>query len=149
LFRVGTSQYLQRLVAVHRLIYISRSLVGTDPGAIDAIVDRSATRNQSQGITGVLWSDGVSFAQVLEGEHHAVVETMNRIRADLRHSEIEVVLDRAIAQRMFGRWAMVLSDTRAESTAETAFLLGFAAGQHTPSARKLHEIVMSAFERDC
>jgi hypothetical protein len=63
--------------------------------------------------------------------------------------KIEVVLDRAIAQRMFGRWAMVLSDTTSESTAETAFLLGFAAGQGTPSARKLYDIAIAAFDRDC
>jgi hypothetical protein len=134
---------------MHRLIYISRSLVGTDPGALDAIVDRSATLNQRQGITGMLWSDGSSFAQVLEGESQAVAETMNRIRVNRRHTEIEVVLDRPVVQRMFGQWAMVLSDARAESIAETAFLLGFAAAQHTPSARKLHRIVLAAFERDC
>lgn len=86
---------------MHRLIFISRSLVGTDPGALDAIVDRSATLNQRQGITGMLWSDGSSFAQVLEGESQAVAETMNRIRVDRRHTEIEVVLDRPVVQRMF------------------------------------------------
>jgi hypothetical protein len=69
--------------------------VGTDAGALDAIVDRSATLNQSQGITGMLWSDGSSFAQVLEGEYPAVAGTMNRIRVDRRHTEVEVVLDRA------------------------------------------------------
>lgn len=144
----GTSFCLHRLAAVHRLIYISRSLVGADPSALDAIVGRSAARNQEQGITGVLWSDSVSFAQVLEGEYHAVVETMDRIRGDPRHCEIEVVLNRGISQRMFGRWGMVLSDDKAETTAETAFLLGFAAGQHTPSARKLYGIVVSVFEQE-
>jgi hypothetical protein len=133
---------------MHRLIYISRSLIGTDTDGLNAIVDRSIIRNQEHGITGMLWSDGVSFAQVLEGEHQAIVETMSRIRADQRHTEIEVVLDRAIAQRMFGRWAMVLSDTKAESTTETAFLLGFAAGQGTASARRLYDIAIAAFDQD-
>jgi hypothetical protein len=134
---------------MHRLIYISRSLIGTVPGALDAIVIGSAARNQEHGITGMLWSDGVSFAQVLEGEQQDIAETMGRIRADPRHSEIEVVLDRAIARRMFGRWAMVLSDTASESTAETAFLLGFAAGQGTPLAKRLYDIAGAAFDRDC
>jgi hypothetical protein len=133
---------------MHRFIYISRSLIGTDSVALDAIVNDSAARNQEHGITGMLWSDGVSFAQVLEGEQQAIAETMDRIHADPRHAEIEVVLDRAIAHRMFGRWAMVLSDTTSESTAETAFLLGFAAGQGTPSARKLYDIAMAAFDRE-
>ncbi|WP_425506203.1 BLUF domain-containing protein [Sphingomonas aerophila] len=99
--RGTTTRHVHRSVAMHRLIFISRSLVGTDPGALDAIVDRSATLNQRQGITGMLWSDGSSFAQVLEGESQAVAETMNRIRVDRRHTEIEVVLDRPVVQRMF------------------------------------------------
>ena len=133
---------------MHRLIYISRSLIGNDPDALDALVDRSAACNQERGVTGMLWSDDASFAQVLEGEHEAVAETMKSIRADTRHTDIEVILDRPIEKRMFGHWAMVLPNAGVESTAQTAHLIGFAAGEGTPLARRLYDIVMAAFEQN-
>jgi hypothetical protein len=131
---------------VHRLIYISRSLVGSSANELDAIVRRSVVHNQANGVTGMLWSDGANFAQVLEGEHDAVAETMSRIRADPRHADIEVLVDRSIAQRMFGGWAMVLPGEGSETTDQTAFLVGFAASQHTDLARRLYEIVLASYE---
>lgn len=131
---------------MHRLIYTSRSLIGHDRGKLDAIVDRSIYHNKADGITGMLWSDGANFAQVLEGEHEAIAATMSRIRADCRHNHVEIVLDRPITQRVFGEWAMAVSDGNPESTDQTAFLIGFAAGQGTPPARRLYDIVMASDE---
>ena len=131
---------------MRRLIYISKSRVNSDPAELDAIVARSSSPNEAAGITGMLWSGHACFAQVLEGEHDAVGETMNRIRADTRHFDIDVVFDRAITRRLFGKWAMTRADGRSETMAGTAFLVGFAMGERTASAQQLYDIVVASEE---
>ena len=104
---------------MRRVIYISRSRIGDDPDELDAIVDRSSASNIVAGITGMLWWDGNNFAQVLEGPHKAVDRAMQRILADIRHTDIAVVLDRAVAGRMFGEWGMRQSDDSVGCIANT------------------------------
>jgi hypothetical protein len=89
-----------------RIIYISRSLIGADPEEIAAIVLSSIRWNAEVAVTGMLWADGKSFAQVIEGGADEIGLTMDRIRTDRRHTDIEVLLDRAIVSRQFGAWSM-------------------------------------------
>lgn len=132
------------LIRVRRVIYISKSKVGSDPTELDAIVARSSALNEVAGITGMLWSNDACFAQVLEGEHDAVGETMDRIRADPRHFDVDVVSDRTITRRLFGEWAMIRSVGRSETMAGTAFLVGFAMGERTASAHQLYQILVAS-----
>ncbi|WP_010188000.1 BLUF domain-containing protein [Sphingomonas sp. PAMC 26605] len=128
---------------MRRIIYTSISLTGTDLAELDAIVTESIASNTKAGITGMLWSNGANFAQVLEGGHDEVGATMDRIRADPRHVDIEVVLDRAVVSRQFGNWAMRRADDGEASTPGTTFLLGFALSERTASAKRLYEIIMA------
>jgi hypothetical protein len=128
---------------MRRIIYISRSLTGGNLAKLDAIVAESIVWNTTAGITGMLWSDGTNFAQVIEGGHDEVGATMNRIRADPRHTDIEMVLDRPILSRQFGNWAMRRADDGEASTPSTTFLLGFALGERTASAKRLYEIIIA------
>jgi hypothetical protein len=134
-------RYLMR-----RLVYTSRSLVASDPDQLDAILAVSRERNRRAGITGMLWSDGASFAQVLEGDAEAVEATMKRIRADRRHSHIEIVLDRAVTSRQFGRWSMSLADDSAEGILGTSFLVGFAIAERSAPAERLYDVLTAAEE---
>jgi hypothetical protein len=125
------------------MIYTSRARADLDPGDLDAIVDHASRRNVRTGITGMLWWDGANFAQVLEGPHDAIERTMQRIRNDGRHGDMAVVLDRPVAGRVFGDWAMKRCDTDPESTANTSFLTGLAASERTPAARRLFEVMLT------
>lgn len=129
---------------MRRLIYISRSLIGSDPGQIASIVDQSIVRNQAAGLTGILWSDGSHFAQAIEGSSRTVEETMKRIRSDRRHVDVELVSDQAVAHRVFGSWSMIWSNGCLETLSETAFIVGFARTQQNASARRLYEIVVAS-----
>lgn len=129
---------------MRRVIYTSVSLVGTDPAALEAILSVSADRNGRTGITGMLWSDGEHFAQVLEGEPDFVGATMDRILADHRHRDIDIVLDRSVRVRLFGQWSMVLADGREECTAGTIFLTGYALGARGASAKRLYDVVSAS-----
>ncbi|NYZ11768.1 BLUF domain-containing protein [Azospirillum sp. RWY-5-1] len=67
----------------------------------------SAHKNRALGITGFLIEfDGI-FLQVLEGESDAVDRLYDRIRADPRHRNVELLLREAgDTGRSFGFWAM-------------------------------------------
>ena len=94
---------------LQRLIYASR---WTDPtrGDIDAIVAdllaRSIANNRMTGVTGLLLFQRGWFLQVLEGPLEVVDDTFDRIRRDLRHTDIRTVADLPIAARAFGDWTM-------------------------------------------
>lgn len=129
---------------LRRVIYISRSLISADPQEIEAVTSSSIRRNAEVEVTGMLWADGESFAQVLEGGSDQVGLTMDRIRNDRRHTDIEVLLDRAVLSRQFGDWSMRRAGADDASTHGTTFMIGFALSERTSSARRLYEIVMSS-----
>lgn len=73
---------------------------------IEGILEESRRNNAIDGVTGLLWSDGTHFLQVLEGPDETVGATMGRILADHRHSAIVVLRDEAVDAREFGGWSM-------------------------------------------
>ncbi len=128
----------------HRVIYISRSLIGADPDGIAAIVSSSVQWNAQVDVTGMLWADGQSFAQVIEGSHDAVGQTIDRIRVDQRHTDIDVLLDRPVLSRQFGIWSMGRAGSDEASAHGTTFMIGFAMSQRTVSAERLYQIVLAS-----
>jgi hypothetical protein len=128
---------------IRRIIYVSRSLIGAKPERIAAIVSSSIRWNTEVDVTGMLWADGSSFAQVIEGNSDAVGLTMDRIRTDRRHTDIELLFDREVLSRQFGTWSMRLAGDDEASTHGTAFLMGLARGESTDAAQRLYEIVLA------
>lgn len=126
---------------MRRLIYTSRSLV--PPSEIDQIMASSLRNNDHVGVTGMLWAWDDWFAQVLEGDFEQVSATMRRIRADPRHTDIEVLLDREVMCRQFGSWSM----READDGEATAFMVGFARCERSNGAQRLYDIVVSSLGR--
>jgi hypothetical protein len=89
-----------------RLMYASRAVPSIDQDALMAILRQSKQRNPDAGITGVLcFSEGI-FLQVLEGGRSAVNQLYNRIAADSRHTQVELMSYREIGERRFAGWSM-------------------------------------------
>jgi len=89
-----------------RLMYASRAVPAVDQEALLAILRQCKTRNPEHGITGVLcYSDGI-FLQVLEGGRTAVNALYNRIVADDRHTQVELMSYAEIGERRFAGWSM-------------------------------------------
>lgn len=89
-----------------RLMYASRAAAGLDQEQLSTILRQSRAGNPAQGITGVLcYSEGI-FLQVLEGGRGAVNRLYNRIVADSRHRDAELMLYEEITERRFAGWAM-------------------------------------------
>lgn len=89
-----------------QIIYVSSANPAVGPVDPAPILDVSRRCNQRDGITGLLYSDGGRFMQVIEGPDDLTDATMDRIRRDQRHRAIVTLVHRGIEERAFGGWAM-------------------------------------------
>ena len=93
-----------------RLMYASRSVPAMDQDQLLAILRKCRADNPALGVTGVLcYSQGI-FLQVLEGGRSAVNRLYNRIVADPRHTQVEMLSYEEIGERCFAGWSMVQVD---------------------------------------
>src|SRR5438067_2190339 len=94
---------------LYRLNYVSRvtteTLARLDLVMLD-ILTESRAWNSFVGLTGLLFSDGRWFTQVLEGEAGEVEALYSRIAVDRRHVNPLVRWRGPIASRRFDRWSM-------------------------------------------
>ena len=89
-----------------RLMYASRAVPAIDQEELLTILRQSKQNNPSLGVTGVLCFSGGIFLQVIEGGRSAVNRLYNRIAADPRHTEVELLLYEEIGERRFASWSM-------------------------------------------
>ena len=66
----------------------------------------SRANNARDEVTGLLFTDGRRFLQVLEGPQTTVENTFLRIIADPRHRALVVLSRRETTGREFGNWSM-------------------------------------------
>ena len=91
---------------LRQLLYVSTSKPTGARIDVPQVVTQSRHNNALDGVTGLLWSDGKRFLQVLEGPADSVASTFARIKDDPRHHAIVVLHEREIAEREFGTWTM-------------------------------------------
>jgi hypothetical protein len=89
-----------------RLLYASRSVVPITHDELMSIMRQSKANNLAQGITGVLCCSDSIYLQVLEGGRSAVNRLYNRIAADPRHKDVELLHYEQIGERRFAGWSM-------------------------------------------
>ena len=101
---------------MRQIVYVSLSSVPGDGADLSAILNQSRHNNAIDGITGLLWSDGKSFLQAIEGPRMSVESCFERIKRDTRHYYITVLSDRRITTNEFGSWNMVHRRANEEAT---------------------------------
>ncbi len=89
-----------------RLLYASRASKDIDGNFIESILVQSRKNNPAAGVTGILCYSGEVFMQVLEGNRREVSRLYNRIAADPRHEDVEILLFEDILERRFSNWTM-------------------------------------------
>jgi Sensors of blue-light using FAD len=102
-------------------VYVSHARADLDALALRDILAASVRHNDAAGITGFLLHGHGLFMQVLEGDAAAVDATMQRILADGRHSQLQVLEHGPVARREFSDWAMGFKDLGAEDLAGELF----------------------------
>jgi hypothetical protein len=87
-------------------MYASRATQAVNQEELLAILRKSKANNPAIGITGVLcFSEGI-YLQALEGGRSAVNKLYNRIAADPRHCDVELLSYEEIGERRFAGWSM-------------------------------------------
>jgi hypothetical protein len=90
-----------------RLLYASRAAAPAAAAEeLGAILRQSKANNPPAGITGVLCCSDNMYLQVLEGGRTAVNQLYNRIVADPRHKDVELLSYQQIGERHFAGWSM-------------------------------------------
>jgi hypothetical protein len=92
---------------VRQVVYVSLSSIPGDGADLAGILNQSRHNNAIDGVTGLLWSDGRCFLQVLEGTDDGIAACLLRIRNDSRHHSIKILFDRQIDFHEFGGWNMI------------------------------------------
>lgn len=90
---------------MRQLLYVS-SKSPNQAVSVGAILVQSRRNNEAVEVTGLLYTDGTRFLQVLEGEADAVQATFARVKQDPRHQAVVILSDRQIETREFGNWSM-------------------------------------------
>ena len=109
---------------IFQLIYSSWAASDLDMADLAEMLAESRIRNRARGITGVLvLVDGV-FLQILEGEKDTVLDLMETIKRDPRHSGIKVYRERETDERAFASWSMAYLSPSAEEVSRWAELDG-------------------------
>lgn len=92
--------------ALEVLIYVSQPRPGLDEDELAKLMEVSRRRNETDRITGALLKYAGHFVQVLEGPPEAVDACFDRICADPRHFDIELLMRGPLPLRRFERWSM-------------------------------------------
>ena len=92
-------------MALTQIVYSSKPF-GFDASVLDDILTISRVRNSKADITGTLICRADMYLQLIEGPDPAIQATYQRITMDDRHVEINLLLSRAVTERLFPKWAM-------------------------------------------
>jgi hypothetical protein len=91
---------------VKRIIYCSQATEDVAPDELIALLELARQRNERAGLTGMLLYCSQSFLQVLEGEPGALEAVYTSISADLRHTNLRLLMDAQVPVRLFPDWTM-------------------------------------------
>lgn len=91
---------------MHYLVYSSTATAGLSEVDLRDILQTSQLQNADLDLTGMLLYCGGKFLQVLEGKREDVHNLYYKISKDLRHSDLNVLLEGSIEERNFKDWSM-------------------------------------------
>lgn len=92
-------------MSLTQIVYSSKPF-GFDASILDGILAVSRRLNARDDITGTLICRADMYLQLIEGPDDAVQATYQRIIADDRHLDIDLLVSHQITDRLFPEWAM-------------------------------------------
>ncbi|APZ47746.1 hypothetical protein BW723_16220 [Polaribacter reichenbachii] len=105
-----------------QLVYYSITNVIVSDKVITEILESSRKNNAALEITGCLLYHNYIFLQLLEGEKENVNELFETIKKDERHSNVTLIIEENINERMYPNWSMAYHDFRAKKSAKDNFV---------------------------
>ena len=89
-----------------RVFYVSTAVGPQTTTVTGSILKTAQIWNAQHGVTGVLCQGQGVFLQALEGERDTITSLYERISADRRHKNVEMIHCENITERRYGQWAM-------------------------------------------
>lgn len=101
-------------LSIYHLVYVSEASAPLSVEELQGLLRQARAYNQDHRITGLLFhskgqpatSSYGTFLQVLEGEETAVRKVLARVSRDPRNTNVQVLIEGPVQQRMFPDWAM-------------------------------------------
>jgi len=112
--------------SVRQILYISKATRSIAGAELHDIASKARLKNEREGITGALLFVENSFIQVIEGEDAPIERLLAAIRADIRHRDITILMDRKVQSRDFKNWSMGIITVSDEKKAEVIREIHFA-----------------------
>jgi Sensors of blue-light using FAD len=94
---------------LHELIYVSHIEPAQDIRVVAEIARQARVLNRPRMITGLLVFDGERFCQYLEGGCEEVVALFERIRADTRHTGVQLLHQGPVGSTRFRQFSVGFS----------------------------------------
>ena len=85
------------------------------------LLQRSRTRNEADGLSGMLLYRDGAFMQTIEGPREAVLATKARIDRDPRHEGVVTLISQETPAREFDGWSMAFRDISGLSIEEPGY----------------------------
>ncbi len=86
--------------------YVSEQSHSISENDIEQLLQKSRTKNSTNGITGILiYFEGV-FTQFLEGPEQEIDMLYSKIRVDRRHRNLRELFSGSAVDRFYGDWSM-------------------------------------------
>lgn len=89
-----------------QLIYASRPARRLDRSELDEVLDESRANNARDALTGILCCGDDFFLQWIEGPRGPMNRLYERLVADERHHDLELLDYRYVHSRQFADWSM-------------------------------------------
>jgi len=83
---------------------------GVDKSKFQLLLQNSQERNRLQDITGYIFLSKSKIVQLIEGDDTVVDALYNRIKVDIRHTKVTLILDKNIEKRTMMHWDMAILD---------------------------------------
>lgn len=91
---------------IQQIVYYSISEEKNSDTTVAEILEQSRKNNSLKDITGCLLFHNNVFLQLLEGKKNDIKNLFKVIKKDKRHSNVTLIIEENISDRMFPGWSM-------------------------------------------
>lgn len=98
-----------------QLVYCSVASAGFNQSDIKGILHHSRIFNREHSITGCLLYHEGEFIQILEGSKIVVQQLYNKIKQDRRHTNVMLLSEEFVENRIFDNWSMAYCEYETQS----------------------------------
>jgi hypothetical protein len=103
---------------MYAVVYVSSEAMRFSEQDLSTLLEESRARNLVSEITGLLLYKDGNFMQLLEGAQEVVVSVLAKIKCDVRHRGVRVLMEEDISHREFSDWSMGFKKLGAETATE-------------------------------